>query len=67
MTASTSEPQEEDWDQDLALPTPTVELGHLVTQLNQDPWENSVTNSGQGMAAMEEGDADTVGDKEVEE
>ena len=34
---STTEPQEEDWDQDLALPAPSVKWGHLVNQLNQDP------------------------------
>ena len=63
----TTELQQEDWDQNLALPAPTVEWGHLVNQLNQDPRENSVADSGQGMAAMEEGDTDIVGDKEVEE
>ena len=44
-----------------------VKWGHLKNQLTQDPREDSVANSGQGMAAMEEGDADTVGDEEVEE
>ena len=64
---STSKPQEdEDWDKDLTLPPPTVEWGHFVTQLNQDPGEDSVADLGPGTAAMEEGDADTVGDKEVE-
>ena len=67
LTTSTSEPQEEDWDQDLALSPPTVEWGHFVTQLTQDPREDYVTNSGQGTAAMEEGDVDMVGVKEVEE
>ena len=43
-----------------------VESGHFVTQLNQDPREDLVTNSGMGMAAMEEADADMVGDEEVE-
>ena len=66
-TTSTWEPQEdEDWDKDLTLPSPTVEWGHFVTQLNQDPREDSVTDSGLGMAVMEEGDADEVGDEEVE-
>ena len=37
-----------------------------MTQLNQDPREDSVTNSGRGTAAME-GDVDMAGDKEVEE
>ena len=64
---STSEPQEENWDQDPALSTPTVKWGHFMNQLNQDPREDSVANSGWGMAVMEEGDVDTVGDKEVEE
>ena len=64
---STTEPQEEDWDQKLALPAPTVKWGHLVNQLNQDPREDSVANSGWGTASMEEGDADTMGDEEVEE
>ena len=64
---STTKSQKEDLDQDLTLPTPTVEWGHLMNLLNQDPREDSVTDSGWGMAAMEEGDTDTVGDKEVEE
>ena len=62
-TASTSKHQEEDWDQDLALPTPKVKWGHLMTQLNHDPREDSVTDSGWGTAVMEEGDADTVGNE----
>ena len=37
-----------------------------MSQLNQDPGEDSATDSGRGMAAMEEGYVDTVGDKEVE-
>ena len=67
MTASTTKSQEEDWDQDLVLPPPTVEWQHLVNQTNQDPREDSVTDFGWGTAAMEEGDTDTVGDEEVEE
>ena len=63
---STTKPQEENWDQDLALPPPLVKWGHLVNQLNQDPQEDSVADSSHGMAAMEEGDADTTGDEEVE-
>ena len=63
---STTEPQEEDWDQDLALPTPSAEWGHLVNQLNQDPRQESVADSGCGNVSMEEGDADTAGDEEVE-
>ena len=43
-----------------------VEWGHFVTQLNQDPREDSLTDSGQGTAEMEEGDADVAGCKEVE-
>ena len=64
---STTESQEEDWDQDLALPAFTVDWEHLMNQLNQDPREDSVTDSGWGTAAVKEGDVDTVGDKEVEE
>ena len=45
-TVFTTEPQEEDWDQDLTLHTPTAKWGHLMNQLNQDPREDSVTNSG---------------------
>ena len=37
LTVSITEPQEENWDQDLALPAPLVKWGHLVNQLNQDP------------------------------
>ena len=50
---STTKPQEEDWDQNLALPAPTVEWGHLMNQLNQDPREDSVADSDQGTAAMD--------------
>ena len=42
-------------------------MGNFETQLNQDPREDSVADSGKGTAAMEEGDADAVGDEEVEE
>ena len=55
LIVSTTKPQEEDWDQTLALPTPSVKWGHLVNQLNQDPQENSVADSGWGMVAMEWG------------
>ena len=61
-----TEPPEEDWDQNLALPAPLVKWGHLVNQLNQDPREDSVADSGWGTAAVEEGDTDTTGDEEVE-
>ena len=66
-TTSTSEPQEdEDLDKDLNLPPPTAEWKHFITQLNQDPWEGSITDSGLGTVAMEEGDTNTVGDEVVE-
>ena len=51
---------------DLSLPMPLIEWGHMVNQLNQDPQADSIANSGHGMAVMEEGGADVVGDEEVE-
>ena len=62
---STTEPQEEDWDQALTLPTHMVKWGHLVNQLHQDPREDcGRLRLGYG---DDEGDADTVGDEDVEE
>ena len=62
-TTSTSDKH---WDKDLTLPPLMVEWGHFITQLNQDPREDSITDLGLYMAAMEEGDANMVGDEDVE-
>ena len=37
-----------------------------MNQLNQDPWADSIANSGCGMTAMEGSEADAVRDEEVE-
>ena len=38
----------------------------MVNQLNQDPWADSIANSGCGTIAMERSEADAAGDEEVE-
>ena len=38
----------------------------MVNQLNQDPWVESIANSGCGTATKEGSEADAVGDEEVE-
>ena len=44
---------------------PLIEWGHMVNQLNQDPWADLIADSGHGTAVMEESGADVVGDEEV--
>ena len=46
---STTEPQEEDWEQELSLPAPLIEWEHVVKQTT----------------AMGENEADIAGDEEV--
>ena len=63
---ATDELSGDDSIQELSLSTPSIEWEHMVDQLNQDPRANSIADSSPGMAIMEEGEADVVGDKEVE-
>ena len=63
---ATDEPQGDDSVWDLSLPVPSIEWGHMVNQLNRDPWADSIANSVHGMAVMEEGGTDVAGDEEVE-
>ena len=51
---------------DLSLPMPSIEWGHMMDQLNQDPRADLIADSRHGTAVMEEGGADVVGDEEVE-
>ena len=66
LTVSTTEPQGEIWGQELSLPAPSIEWGHMVNQLNQDPWAELIADSRCGTAAMEGSEANAVGDEEVE-
>ena len=65
-TTTTTEHQGDDCAQDLSLPAPSIEWGHMVNQLNQDPQADLIVDSGHGTAVMEEGGADVAGDEEVE-
>ena len=38
----------------------------MINQLNQDPWVDSIADSGCSTTAMEGSEADAVGDEEVE-
>ena len=61
--APTTELQGEIWDQELSLQAPLIEWGHMVNQLNQDPWADSIADSGCGTTAMEGSKADAAGDE----
>ena len=63
---TTTSTLDEDSDKDLTLSPPTVEWGHFINQLNQDPREDSIPDSGLDTAVMEEVDADMAGDEEIE-
>ena len=57
MAGSATNPEEEeDWDADVTPPPcpPAPGLKDLVSQLNQDPRAESITDSGTGTTAMEE-------------
>ena len=56
VRSATNAEEEKDWDTDVTPPLcpPTPGLEDLVSQLNQDPRAESITDSGIGTTAMEE-------------